>query len=119
MESLSLDGENITKDTINLFRLKKEQNYTGIKDIRILFRQENETKAIKDRTLRDIRNLFEHVKEEENCYKPIRVSHFWSNNHIEYKSNGDRNKTLSVEEYLNKIKSHLKDIMNNLKKPDT
>ena len=28
----------ITKDTRNLFRLKKELNYTAIKDIRNLFR---------------------------------------------------------------------------------
>ena len=49
-------------------------------------------------------NLFEHEKEEENYYKPKRVSNFWSNNYIEHKSTGDRNKPLSVEEYLNKIR---------------
>ena len=119
MESLSLEEENIIKDIRNLFRLKKEQNYTAIKDIRNLFRQEKETKAIKDRILRDIKNLFEHEKEEENYYKPVRVSNFWSNNYIEYESNGDRNKTLSVEEYLNKIRPYLKDIIKNLKQSDT
>ena len=41
-----------------------------------------------------------------------------SNNYIEYKSNGDRNKTLSVEEYLNRISPYLKDIINNPKKSD-
>ena len=40
MESLSLEEENIIKDIINLFRLKKEKNRTAIKDIRNLFRQE-------------------------------------------------------------------------------
>ena len=50
--------------------------------------------------------------------KPVRVGNFWSNNCIEYKSKSDR-ETLSVEEYLNKIKSYLKDIINNLKKSDT
>ena len=40
---------------------------------------------------------------EKKNYKPISVSNFWSNNYIEYESNGDRNKTLSGEEYLNKI----------------
>ena len=40
-------------------------------------------------------------------------------NHIEYKSNGDRNKTLSLEEYLNKIRPYLKGIINDLKKSDT
>ena len=42
-----------------------------------------------------------------------------SNNYIEYESNNDRNKTLSVEEYLNKIRPYLKDITNDLKKSDT
>ena len=46
-------------------------------------------------------NLFEH--EEQDYYNPVRVSNFWSNNYIEYVSNCDRNKTLSAEEYLNKI----------------
>ena len=31
------------------------------------------------------------------------------------KSKGNRNKTLSVEEYLNKTRLYLKDIINNLK----
>ena len=60
MESLSLAEENINKDIINLFSLKKELNYTAIKDIRNLFRLGKETKAIKDRILRDLKNLFEY-----------------------------------------------------------
>ena len=99
MESLSLEEEKIMKYIRNLFRLKKELNYTAIKDIRNL-RLEKETKAIKDSILRDIKNHFEHEEEEENYYKPVIVSSFWSNNYIENKSNGDKNKTLSVEEYL-------------------
>ena len=35
------------------------------------------------------------------------------------KSNSNVNKTLSAEEYLNKIRPYLKDIINNLKKSDT
>ena len=56
---------------------------------------------------------------EENYYKPVRVSNFRSNNYFEYKSNGDRNKTLSVDEYHNKTRPYLKDIIDNLKKSDT
>ena len=67
---------------------------------------------------RDIKDLFEY-EEEENYYKPLRVSNFWSNNYIEYKSSRDRNKTLSVEEYLNKTRSYLEDIIINLKKSYT
>ena len=98
----------------------KKKTYLFIleKDIRKR-RQEKEAKSIKDRVLRNIKNLFEHEKEEENYHKPVRVSNFWSNTYIECKSNGDRNKTLSVEEYPNKVRPYLKDIINNLKKSDT
>ena len=64
-----------------------------------MFRLEKETKAIKDRILRDIKNLFQHEKEETNYYNPVRV-----NNFIEHESNSDRYKTLSVEEYLNQFR---------------
>ena len=61
----------------------------------------------------------EHGKEEQNYLKSVTVNNFWSNNYIEYESNGDRNKTLSAEEYLDKIRPYLKDIINKLKKSDT
>ena len=39
----------------------------------------------------------------------VRINNFWSNNYIEYESNGDNNKVLPVEEYLDKIRPYLKD----------
>ena len=108
MESFSLEKENIIKYIRNLFRLKGEQDYTAIKGIRNLFRQEKETKATKDRILRDIKNLFEYKKEEKNYYKPARVINFCSNNYIEYEITSDKIKTLSLEEYLNNISHYLK-----------
>ena len=51
--------------------------------------------------LRNVKNLFEYGKEEEYYYKPVRVNNFWSSNYyIEYKSNSDKTKILSVEEYF-------------------
>ena len=47
MESLSLEKENIIKDTRNLFRIKKELNYTAIKDTRNIFRLEKKLKRLK------------------------------------------------------------------------
>ena len=52
-----------------------------MKDIRNLFTLEKETKAIKDRVLRDIKNLFEN---EEDYYKPVIVNNFRSNNYQLY-----------------------------------
>ena len=96
--------------------LKFEENKIT-NDIRNLSNTRNSNKAIKDIILRDIKNLYEH--EEESYHKPVRVNNFWINNYIEYESNSDRNRTISVVEYLNKIRLYLKDIITNLKKSNT
>ena len=41
----------------------------------------------------------------------LKVNNFWDNSYIEYKSNGDKNKNLSLYEYLNKIETYLKNII--------
>ena len=108
--------DNTIKDVRNLFRVKKIDD-TRIKDIRNLFRLQKENEEIKDRIIRDIRNLFEY--EEDYYYKPVRVGTFLSNNYIEYESNSDRNKSLSIEGHLNKIIPYLTDIISDLKNSDT
>ena len=106
----------IIKDVRNLFILKNEVDDAIIKYIRNLFRLKKENELIKERIVKGIRNLLEH--EKEDYYKAVRVSNFWSNNHIECESNGDRDKTLSVEVYRNETRPYLKDRINNLKKSD-
>ena len=121
MENTRSEKEKIVKDKRNLFRLRKEQNNAAIEDIRNLIRLNKWFKGIKDIVLRNIKNLFENEKEEENYYKPVRVNknNFQTNNYIEDKSNGDKNKLLLVEEYFNEIRPCLKDIINDLKKSGT
>ena len=87
MEILGLTEQNISKYIGNLFRLEKE------------------TKANKDRILRDIKKLFQHQEDEENYYEPVRVSNFWNNSCIKYESSGDRNKQ-TVPEFLNKVRPY-------------
>ena len=61
--------------------------------------------------------------EEDNIIKDkikkTKKTYFWSNNYIEWESNGGRSKILSLEKYLNKIRSYLKDTTKNLKISDT
>ena len=54
-------------------RLKEEKDDTTIKDIKHLFKLKKENKAIKNRIIKDIVNLFEC---KEDYYKPIRVGDF-------------------------------------------
>ena len=77
-------------------------------------KQRHNERLIKDKIIRDIRTHFE--QEEEDYYKPERVSSFWNNNYIEYESNGDKNNNLLLDEYLNKIKPYLRDIVKVLTK---
>ena len=49
-------------------------------------------------------NLFEH--EEKEFFYPVKVDNFWSNIYVEYETNRDKSKILSVEEYLNKVKGY-------------
>ena len=67
--------------------------------------QENnqKTKVINGRITRLIKNLFEEEEEEKGYYKPVREDNLWSNNYVEYESNGDRNKTLSIKDTLMKL----------------
>lgn len=83
------------KDIRNLFWPIKEIVVTIIKGIRNIFRLKKENETIQGGILRDIRNLSEH---EEYYYKPVRLGNFWSSNYIDYETNDDKSKTLSIEE---------------------
>ena len=61
-----------------------------------LSRLKKENESIKDR---DIRNLFEY--EDKDYYQQLILYNFWTNNDIEYESNSDRNKALTVERHVN------------------
>ena len=51
----------------------------------------------------------------KNNYKPVRIGNAPSSNYIEYKSDGDKNKSLSIKDYLGEIKPYLIDIINDHK----
>ena len=85
---------------------KKRSEENIIKNIRNFFKLEKENETIKDRIIRDIRILFE---QEDDYYKPIGVGNFLNNSCIKYESSSDRNKNLSVKQFLDKIKPYLRD----------
>ena len=87
--------ENIEK---NLSKLKKYHDYDDIEY----------------RGIRDIKKLF-YLSTDEDYYKPIKTNDAFDSNYIEYESKGDKNKTLSIKEYLNMIRPYLRDIINDQK----
>ena len=83
-----------------------------MRDVRNLFRLEKK-KGNSIKYIKDIRTLFE---SKEDYYEPIRIGNVFSNNYMNMKvSNGDKGKTLSIEEYLDKIGPYLGSMINNLK----
>ena len=54
-------------------------------------------------------------KQEEDNYKPERIGNAFSSNYIEYKSSGNKDKTLSPKDYLDEIKPYLSDMINDHK----
>ena len=67
--------------------------------------------------IRDIKTLF--LQEEEYYCKTVIISNVRNNDYIKYESNSDRNKNVSVKEYLNVIKPYLKDMIIDLQISDT
>ena len=53
--------------------------------------------------------------DEKDYYKPIKIRNAFSNNYIEYESNADKDRTLPIEEYLDKIRPYLSNIINDHK----
>ena len=68
------------------------------------------------KNLRDVRNLF-NQSNDEDYYKPIRTKSAFNSSYIEYESNGDKDKNLSVKKYLRMIRPYLSDVINDHKTP--
>ena len=104
--------------------IKDYESFSIDKILSILDKSEQvkKTKAIKgirkenfnsDKILRDIRTLYELNKED--YYKPVRIGNVFSSNYIEYESNGDKDKTLFIDDYPDMIRKYLISIMNDHK----
>ena len=103
--------QKLTKSFKKLSKPKTQEESKDdiIKNIRNLFKLKKEIKPFKAKRINDIRNLFE--LENKDYYKTIRVCNFYCSSYIEYKCNSDKDKNLSVGEYLKRIKPYSKDII--------
>ena len=93
--------ENMIKDVRNLFRIKMEIEDTAVKGIRNLLILKKNNGTIKDKVIRDIRNLFEH--EKEDYYKPARVHDFGETNIFNMKVTVIKTKHYKLKNILIKL----------------
>ena len=103
----------------NLSEAEKEENDEYLRKlVRNLNKKENYSPYDCDDFdyygIKDIENLFYEFSKED-YYKPILVKSSFKGNYKYYESRGDKEKTLSVKQYLNKITPHLFDLINDQK----
>ena len=67
--------------------------------------------------LTDIENAFDNI--DDDYYKPILVKSSFNESYKYYKSRGDKDKKLSIEQYLDVIKPYLSDLINDHKAIET
>ena len=110
----------------NLYEIENEKNpsVSKIKEIEknLTELEENLSKTNKYcdyddaeyRGIRDVKDLFD-LSISEDYYKPIIVNGAFNNNYIQDESKGDRDKILTISEYLDMIRPYLVDMINDHK----
>ena len=103
----------------NLQHKEKEKNYDNLVElVNKLNKKEKYTYHDRDdldyHEMRDIENLFD-AENNDNYYKPILVKSSFKENYKYYESRGDKDKKLSVKQYLYKIMPYLSDLINDHK----
>ena len=88
---------------------EKPKTSKNIKEIR---RENNDNNEI----IRDLRALYE---SEEDYYELQKTKGGFNDDYIEYGSNGDRDKRLSIQEYLNMVRPYLSNIIDDHKDTST
>ena len=100
----------------NLSDKEKEKNYDNLVEL-VNKLNKKEKYRYHDRDdldyhgIRDIENLFD-ADNNEDYYKPILVKSSFKENYKYYESRGDKDKKLSVKQYLYKIMPYLSDLIN-------
>ena len=103
----------------NLSDKEKEKIYDDLVEL-VNTLNKKETYKYRDRDdldyygIRDIENLFDNDNDND-YYKPILVESSFKNNYKYYESRGDKDKKLSVKQYLYKIMSYFSDLINDHK----
>ena len=102
------------KSKKNLFELRMEEIEKSLDELE---RNLSKTKKYYDhddaeyRGIKVIKDLFD-LSVGEDYYKPTITKGSFNNNYIQYESRGDKDKILSINEYLDIIRPYLRDIIN-------
>ena len=76
--------------------------------------QYNDNEDAEHKGIRQIENLFDKINDED-YYNSIKANGAFNDNYTEYESRGNKDRNLSLEDYLNIIKPFLNDMIDNHK----
>ena len=99
----------------NLSDKEKEKNYDNLVELVNTLKKKEKYKYhdhddLDYHGIRDIENVFD--ADNDDYYKPILVKSSFKENYKYYESRGDKDKKLSVKQYLYKIMPYLSDLIN-------
>ena len=95
----------------NISEVEKEENDEYLRKLVIILNNKEKYSTHDYYGIRDIPILFAETSEED-YYGPILVKTSFNGNYKCYESNGDKEKILSVKQYLNTITPYLYDLIN-------
>ena len=79
--------------------------------------KQNKKEETIDKLILKVKQLKKNIsKTKKDVYKPIKISGAFSDNFVEYQSNGNRDRSISIARYLNNIREHLRKLINDKKK---
>ena len=103
----------------NLFESKTieiEKNLFELEEILSRLKNYHDYDDVEQKRIRDVGNLF-NQSTDGDYYKPIKTKSAFNGNYIEYESNGDKDKNLSLRKYLRMIRPYLSQTINDHKTP--
>ena len=108
------------KKNLSKSRIKEtEQNPIELEKSRFKLNKYHDYDDAEFQGIRDAVNIFNGAafkqSTDEDYYKPVKTNSAFNGNYIEYQSKRDKDKNLSIEEYLYMIITHLRDIINDHK----
>ena len=108
----------------NLYRIENKKSLSAPKKTEkyLLILEENLSKLkkyydyddVEYKGIKGVRDFFDSPTDEDH-YKPIIINGTFNNNYIQYESRGNKDKILTVDEYLDIIRPYVRDMINDNK----
>ena len=112
-----LEKKNISKKKLKKVKKHYEKQKKNKQYLKKLKKSLNKSRKYYDydhpdyEGIREVKKLYDKI--DENYYKAVKNKGAFNDNYIEYESRRDKDKNLSLQEYLDLVRPYLRDMINN------